>query len=307
MCNKLIVLCLALVVVGLSVPASAAYIGFDADGNPNGCANPLKVDLTYLLDNQQAKTGWQNWQFVRDWTGPVGVNLVNPLAIEPWEVPHAQLEVYRKLAADPAAGSSRNRSGGFAAVGPLPGWGPGPLPGEYSPTGTGFGTNYVKLTITNLQPETEYKFYLWSFDMRQVWAASSNNPDSKFGVWSTTNPLDWLTNNGYPNGYAPSEMTDGTSGMPEGLAELIAAQGSRAFMMAPTNDNNNYIGGTDYCVSFNATTTPEGAINIYGWIDPTDWTGAMHMPLNGFSVVPEPATIALLGLGGLALLRKHRK
>ncbi|MDD5064906.1 MAG: PEP-CTERM sorting domain-containing protein [Phycisphaerae bacterium] len=297
MCNKLIVLSVALVVVGLSVSASAAYIGFDQYGNSG--VNPLKVDIVY---NQQPKVGWQPWSPGYAWTGPVGQDFANPFFEAPWEIPHIELDAFKTGQTPNNNGGSSSRSGGFAYVAGT---------GEYNATGKMFGMNYLKLTITGLAPETEYRIRLWSFDMRQAWAASSNNPDSKFGCWSTINPVAWLTYNGYPNGYSPiqpvPEPITGESGMPQELADLVATDGGRTFMMAPANDNNNYIGGTDYCVSFKITTSSEGAISIYGWIDPTDWTGAMLMPLNGFMVIPEPATIALLGLGGLALLRKRRK
>jgi hypothetical protein len=77
--------------------------------------------------------------------------------------------------------------------------------------------------------------------------------------------------------------------MPAGLADRVAAEGGRASLMAPTNDSNDYLGGTNYRVGFWADTNADGAISIYGWIDPTDWSGSMHMPLNGFAIgVPWP-------------------
>jgi len=296
MCKKLIVLCLALVIAGFCAPALA--------DSAITLETPLKVDIVYAPDNQQPKAGWLPWPFPVSWTGPV----VMPGPIEiilPGIWPEAQLEAYRKN--ESPQGIARSRSGGWAGV---------LGSAEFSPTGKGFGTNYLKLTIGNLDPYTNYKLSLWSFEARNVWAADPCNPNSKYGVWSTTNPKDWLDTHGYsgfngePNGYGPitpyTSNPTGESNMPAGLAALVAAQGGRTSMMAPTNDNTNYIGGADYRVSFYAPSDGYGTITVYGWMDATDWTGSMHMPLNGFMVIPEPTTIALLGLGGLALLRKRR-
>ncbi len=304
MCNKLIVLCVALVVAGFCLPASAAYIGFDNDGNSG--VNPLRVDVDGG-GTSSPKDGWQGWLFTRSWIGPVVQSFTNPEAYSPGQLPVAQLEVYRNNQSPSGEGISYNRSGGWAGVDDTS-WGPPEI---------GFGMNYVKLTLTGLQPETSYKFYLWSYEKRNLWAASSSNPDSKYGVWSTTNPKQWLDENGYGNGgigapkggYYPitpvPNPPTGASGMPAGLAELVTEQGGRASLIA--EDWNDHLGQLQNYVSFYAPTDSEGAITIYGWVDPTDWIGRHYMPLNGFMVIPEPATIAFLALGGLALLRKRRR
>lgn len=298
MYKRLIVLCFALVVAGFCVPAAAS--------SAISYYEPLKVDIVYGPYDQQPKSGWMPWSFPFELTGPVSKEFVIPGVLPGELFPVAQLEAYRKNETPEII--ARDRSGGFAGVNRT---------GDISPTEMGFGMNYLKLTISNLDPYTDYKFSLWSFEKREVWSADPLNPDSKYGCWSTTNPKDWLVENGYsgftgePNGYGPitpvPNPPTGDSNMPSGLADLVLAQGGRTFMMAPTDDNYNYVGGPNYRVSFYASSDGSGAIAVYGWLDCTDWAGAMHMPLNGFEVIPEPATIALLGLGVLPLLRKRGK
>ncbi|MDD5065119.1 MAG: PEP-CTERM sorting domain-containing protein [Phycisphaerae bacterium] len=293
MCKKLFV---ALVVLALCMPAMAAYIGFNEDEEPAGAANPLLVDIT---EGGAPKADWQGWGPGYSWTGPVSGTLNNPFYVESWEIPTIEIDAY-KTGQDPANnGGSRGRSGGLSFVAGT---------GEYNATAKMFGMNYLKITLGGLAPETEYRIKLWSFEATNVWSANSANPRSKFGVWSTLNPTSWLTSNGYPNGYAPTEMTDGTSGMPEAMVDAMGTEYGRASVMADgyINDNNNLVGTENNMVDFYVTTSATGYVTVYGWIDPTDWAGSMHMPINGLMITPEPATIALLGLGGLALLRRKR-
>jgi len=298
MCKKLIVL--LLVVAGLSMPASASYMGT--------LDNPLKVDIMGDGGGPTLTNGWQEWAFARSPTPPSTKTFVNPLYEFTEEIPVAELTVYAKNNTAASRSLSRNRSGGFTGVGNT---------GDYSAAGMGLGNNYIKLTIANLNYETEYTFLMWSMEASNVWSMDlANNPHSKFGVWSTTNPKDWLDTNGRsgnggePNGYGPKRSLDNPaattdSNMPAGLAALVAAHGGRLNLEAA--DGNSLLGKfVPQMTSFKATTNDAGVIVLYGWIDPTDWTGSMHMPLQGFMVVPEPMTIALLGLGGLALIRRKR-
>jgi hypothetical protein len=305
MCKKLMILCLMLIT---SVPASAAYIGFDLYGDPNPCLNPLYIDFSGRYGNT-VRCRWQEWAVAVDngtWDSPVSKEFVNPFAEYAWENPIAELYAYR-LDADPQQGGSRNRGGGMVYVGNT---------GDYSAGSRGFGMNYLRLTLTQLAPNTRHLISLWGYEAANVWVVNTDNPERKFGAWSTVNPKVWLEANGYDGsnpdeppqgGYGPiSPLPEGgttDSNMPCGLLN----QSYRFFMQSPVDDSDTaWFGGMDYRATVCAWSDSSGTIVLYGWIDPTDWGGSMHLPLNAILVVPEPATIALLGLGALALLRRKR-
>ncbi len=261
MCNmrrKLTVFYLFLVTAALSTSTFASCI------TPE---NPLKIDIN------GEQEGWQPWLIDRNWNGEP-VSKTFDMNCLPFERPTAVLSAHTYYV-DTIVGS-RNRSVGFAFVGHSDG------------TAVGFGMDYLKLRLLDLEPSTEYMFSIWSFEINNIWGVDPNNPNSKFGVWSTTNPRSWLEANGYPNGYGPPSVPipPGTtdSNMPAGLFYLVMAEGDRVSIQS---DGSWYL-GDEHCATFYASTNADGIITIYGWIDPTDWTGQLHMPLNGF-IVYKPA------------------
>ena len=270
------------------------------------------------------KAGWNNWYIGDKVAGPV-TQAYAPMGAE---TPTTAFNVFGSTQ---ALVQSRERVGGMAFVAGT---------GEYGVATKGLGLNYDSLTISGLIPNHTYLFRLWGYETTGTWSKNTTNTDDKFGVWSTQNPVNWLAANYAPvqpgeppqggygpkyTVYRPTELhTD--SNMPNVIstvdgktmwnAAMVTGKSARFQMDAGATDpGDNPLGSWTVitCASFYATTNPYlnpdypgGDITIYGWIDPTDWSGSMHMPLNGFEVVPEPATVALLGLGGLALLRRKR-
>jgi hypothetical protein len=249
--------------------------------------------------------GWQSWVFAGSWSGPVTATFVNPLAEFGWETPIAQFDGYQPLAPTIDEGLSRARDGGMAGIAGT-GW--------YGTTQQGWGVSYNKITIKYLEPGVTYKISLWDYEASGVWSTSTDTP-AKFAQWSTTDPRQWCIDNGYGpgganavgplGGYGSPASGKNTSDMPAGLAALCQAS-ARVDMDSP--DAYNHVGwSANKAVIYATAQGDDGIITLYGWMDGVHmWGGSNHVPVEGFYIVPEPTTIALLGLGGLALLRKRR-
>lgn len=295
--KKQIVLC-AVLVIELSLPVLADV----------SMSTPMLIDVNGGAGSG-AKPGWQQWVFPDPWTGFKTNNFT--VGSGSYSNITATLSAFSLGYSGNWPQGTRSRDGGMVFVG-------GSADLDYNLTATGLGMQYLNLSLAGLEPSREYQISLWGWEKHSFWSMNLVNPNSEWGVWvADQNPMDWLFSNGYGPGQTPGEPPlggYGSKGMPEGLAAIVAANGARANLdCGDTDPGDAGLGSANNNATVRFVTTPYydedypgGTVDIYGWMDSVGWAGGVEMPLSGFMVIPEPTTMALLSLGGLALIRGKR-
>ncbi|MBN1393013.1 MAG: PEP-CTERM sorting domain-containing protein [Sedimentisphaerales bacterium] len=146
------------------------------------------------------------------------------------------------------------------------------------------GLDYISVKYSLGSAQANKTFTVWAFAWDSAYG-TANDPDmDDYAAWGVVNPS---TNGGY--------LDAGNANVP-----VLG----RHLMQGPKQNDPN-VNWDTYMSAFDVTADGTGVITVYGWFD-GGWQGSYHMPISGIVLLPEPTTVALLGLGGLALLRRRK-
>lgn len=147
---------------------------------------------------------------------------------------------------------------------------------------------------------------LSGFQLEATWSYEDwFNADGIQSIISTTGAGTYTVRIIY--GLTDSAYTDGWGWFEAGLYDV-------ADITEPWDDFDENAYGWDYVAettlgtwhTFDIELTTEGASNLL-WIGGGSYNGGSSVVVGAVSLVPEPATMSLLALGGLSLIRRKRK
>lgn len=300
MCKKLIFTIYLILMIAMPASAYEGVIGQQGMTYYDNIA-PL-VDIDAQGTNPGAtQTGWEKWEMPSYWSSFGPINKVFTLSTG--DMVLVQMNGY-KDGVGGNFGGSRQR------------WSPttnGTNDFEYMlsdlayvPMGTsgGLGMDYIEFNFFFDMDKAgkTFEFTFWNFDETFFYYP----PDSHWIAYSQQNPRQWLIANGYPNGYQPDPDILPYSNMPAGLKDLTLGRVLQDGWPPHVLEFDTIYGMT-YSTSFEVTLDDLGRATLYSWADLCSLQSNQYVAINGFAIsIPEPTTVALLALGGLALLRKRR-
>ncbi|MBN2019459.1 MAG: PEP-CTERM sorting domain-containing protein [Sedimentisphaerales bacterium] len=231
----------------------------------------LKVDLNG--DNGPTQAGWESWSFERFPTVNTFNNTFGNVGVTITGINYEGVLPQSRNREEPPEENNEYLNNVYRDFLYIP-----------RSTSAGFGLDYLKIDFSGLNANTYYEFTVFDFDAYYI-------PEStKYMAWGIENPAN----------YPSYEPTVGGGGLAPKLARLHTAG---ADPCDPSVLDPYYYSG-----SFFVRTNENGQATIYGWADNESWEGSQHAPLNGFAIgIPEPGTMALLGIGILALRRRKQR
>lgn len=281
-CLAVFVCALATVAQALAAPTFAPFLSVDINGYNAGGAQTIGP----------TEAGYQGWEMAEGLFLPVNIDWGNSGAAgltKVFSTSEGNITANLKGIAPNSFLGARNRSDNFDAQGDMT------QDFVFSQRNVdGFGQTYIKLELSGLIPGQAYEFTGYARDHfnggTDSWQAWSDR-----GFLGVDGPGAWMDANvGVGAFYQPA---------PGGINNPIPTR-RRSPISGPASADPY-----GFAATYRAVADAGGVLEFYTWGDPNTYSGTNTATLmNGFqlTVVPEPSTLLLVAMAGLAWLLPRR-